>query len=100
MRASKRLVADPDRVQAALLGRRLDARRVVGEEARAEALGLVAHRLHQLRAHDPLGEAGVVLDVGRLLEQAAPEEALDDERRAGSRARCRARPCSRPARCR
>ena len=28
----------------------------------------------------PVGEAGVVLDVGRLLEQAAPDEALDDER--------------------
>ena len=49
-------------------------------EARAEALGLVAELLHQLRAHDPLGEARVVLDVGRLLEQAAPEKALDDER--------------------
>ena len=47
---------------------------------RAEALGLVAHRLHELRAHDPVAEAGVVLDLGRLLEQAAPEEALDDER--------------------
>ena len=49
-------------------------------EARAEALGLVADLLHHLRAHDPLGEARVVLDVGGLLEQAAPEEALDDER--------------------
>ena len=54
--------------------------RLVGDEARAEALGLVAHARHELGAHDPLGEARVVLDVGRLLEQAAPEEALDDER--------------------
>ena len=31
---------------------------------RPEAARLVAHLLHQLGAHDPLGEAGVVLDVG------------------------------------
>ncbi len=47
---------------------------------RAEALRLVAELLHHLRAHDPLRVAGVVLDVGGLLEQAAPQEALDDER--------------------
>ena len=75
------LVVDPHRVQAALLGRRLHAGRVVGQEARAEALGLVAHRLHELGAHDPVAEAGVVLDLGGLLQQAAPEEALDDQRR-------------------
>ena len=53
---------------------------VLGDEARAEALGLVAQVLHHLRAHHALRVAGVVLDVGRLLEQAAPQEALDDER--------------------
>ena len=58
----------------------LELRRVVGDEARAEALGLVAQLLHHDRAHDALGIAGVVLDVGGLLEQAAPDEALDDER--------------------
>jgi hypothetical protein len=74
------LVADPDGVRVALGGARLDARGVVGDEARAEALGLVAHRLHELRAHDPVAEAGVVLDVRGLLEQATPQEALDHER--------------------
>src|SRR6185312_11951362 len=49
-------------------------------QARAEALGLVAEALHHLRPHHALGEAGVVLHVGRLLQQPAPREALDDER--------------------
>jgi hypothetical protein len=62
------------------VGGDLDLRHVVGLEARAEALGLVAEVLHELRTHDPLREPGVVLDVGRLLKQAAPGEALDDER--------------------
>ena len=66
------VVADPDLVHAAGLVGELDLRRLVGDEARAEALRLVAELLHQLRAHDPLGEARVVLDVGRLLEQPAP----------------------------
>src|SRR4051794_31282907 len=74
------VVADPDAVHAAGLAGELDLGRLVGDVARAEALGLVAHRLHELGAHDPVAEAGVVLDFGRLLEQAAPEEALDDER--------------------
>ena len=72
------VVADPDAVDAAV--GELDPGRVVGDEAGAEALGLVAELLHQLRAHDPLGEARVVLDVGRVLELAAPLEALDHER--------------------
>ena len=58
----------------------LDLGRVVGDEAGAEALGLVAQVLHHLRAHHAFGIAGVVLDVGRLLQQAAPGEALDHER--------------------
>ena len=73
------LVADPDPVQAAVAGE-LDLGHVVGLEPRAEALRLIAELLHQLGAHDPLGEAGVVLDVGRLLEQPAPRKALDHER--------------------
>ena len=58
----------------------LDAVDVVGDEARAEALGLGPELLHHLRAHDPLGVTGVVLDVGRVLELPAPSEALDHER--------------------
>jgi hypothetical protein len=59
---------------------RLEARDVLGDEAAAEALGLVAQVLHHLRARDALGIARVVLDVRGLLEQAAPQEPLDDER--------------------
>src|SRR6266540_3277067 len=36
--------------------------------------------LHQLRPHDPFREPGVVLDVGGVLELAAPLETLDQER--------------------
>jgi hypothetical protein len=67
-------------VDAALLRGQLDARGVVRDVARAEALGLLAEVLHHLRAHHAQRVAGVVLHVGRLLEQAAPREALDDER--------------------
>src|SRR5947209_9104161 len=35
--------------------------------------------LHELGAHDPARESGVILDIGRLLEQTAPREALDDQ---------------------
>ena len=73
-------VADPHAVHAAGLCGELDAVDLVGHQARAEALGLLAQLLHQLRAHDALGEARVVLDVGRLLQQPAPGEALDHER--------------------
>ncbi len=79
------LVADMHHVRTAGVRAELDLGRVVGDEARAEALGLVAELLHHLRAHDALGVAGVVLDVGRLLEQAAPGEALDHERLRSAR---------------
>ena len=95
-----RLVADPDGVQVAGLGAQLDLRREVGDEARAEALGLVAHLLHERGAHDPVGEARVVLDVGRLLEQAAPDEALDDERLQVRARGVQRGGVARPARCR
>ena len=72
------VVADPDALDAAV--GELDPGGVVGDEAGAEALRLIAELLHQLRAHDPLGEARVVLDVGRVLKLAAPLEALDHER--------------------
>src|SRR6185436_12234418 len=74
------VVADPDLVDAAGLLGELDPGRLVGDEAGAEALRLVAELLHHVRPHDPLGEPGVVLDVGRLLQQPAPEEALDHQR--------------------
>src|SRR5204863_5638576 len=74
------VLADPDAVDAARLVRELDARDLVGDEARAEALRLLAELRHQLWTQDPVGEAGVVLDLRGLLEQAAPEEALDHER--------------------
>ena len=45
-----------------------------------EALRLGAELAHHLRPHDPLGVAGRVLDVGRVLKLAAPLEALDHER--------------------
>ena len=59
---------------------------LLGEELGAEALGLLAELDHQLRAHDPVGEAGEVLDVGGEhqlpagLIGGARRLALDDER--------------------
>jgi hypothetical protein len=53
---------------------------VVGDELGAEALGLGAEFLHELGAHDPVREAGVVLDVTGDHELAAEGEPLDDER--------------------
>ena len=54
---------------------------VGGHQRGAEALGLGAHVLHQLRALDPLREARVVLDVRGEHELAARAEALDHQRR-------------------
>ena len=53
---------------------------VLGHQLGAEPLRLLAHRIHQVGAHDPAREAGVVLHVGRLLQEAAPGEALDHQR--------------------
>ena len=72
------LVAEEDLLDAAV--GELDAVDVVGDEAGPEALGLGAELAHHLRPHDPLGEAGVVLDVGRVLQLTAPLEALEHER--------------------
>ena len=71
------VVADPDPERA--LGE-VDPRHVVGQELGAEALGLGAEVGHHLRAHDAVGVAGVVLDVARDHQLAAPVEALDHER--------------------
>jgi hypothetical protein len=67
-------------MRAARVRGEVELRDVVGDEARAEALGLVAQVLHHLRAHHALRVARIVLDIGRLLEQAAPREALDHQR--------------------
>ena len=71
------LLADVDLVRR--LGE-VDVGDVVGDELRAEALGLRAHLAHQLRAEDAVAEAGVVVDVGGDHELAAGLEALDAER--------------------
>src|SRR5262249_33597916 len=58
----------------------LDTVGVVGDEPGAEALRLGAELGHHLRPHDSLGVARVVLDVGRVLELAAPLKAFDHQR--------------------
>ncbi len=64
---------------------KLDLGHVRRHDLRALMSRLIAKALHQLLAGDLLGEAGVVLDVGREHElaardQAAGAEALDEER--------------------
>ena len=71
------VLADPDPQR--VLGE-VDLRHVVGQELRAEALGLAPEVLHHRRAHDPVGIARIVLDVARDHQLAAPGEALDHER--------------------
>jgi len=41
---------------------KVDRNRVFVDELRSKPLGLLAHAVHELRTHDPLGEAGIVLD--------------------------------------
>ena len=53
---------------------------VGGDELGPEALGLLAEPLHEVRAHDPLGEARVVLDLGREHQLPTGGEALDHDR--------------------
>ena len=71
------LVLDPDAERPL---REVDAGHVVGDELGAEALGLAPELRHHLGAHDPVGVAGIVLDVARDHQLAAPAEALDHER--------------------
>ena len=78
------VVVDPDAERAL---REVDLRHVVGDVLRAEALGLAAEVGHHLRAHDAVGVAGVVLDVARDHQLAAPLEALDHEGLQARRAR-------------
>src|SRR5579884_2729985 len=58
----------------------ITARDVVGKELGAEALGLAAEVGHHLGPHHAVRVAGVVLDVARDHQLAAPREALDHER--------------------
>ena len=94
-------LADPDAERA--LGE-VDTRHLLREELGTEPLGLGAEVHHQLRSHDPVGEAGVVLDVGGEHQLPAGligcrrRLALDDERRAGWRGRRRSRRSGRPGR--
>ena len=44
---------------------------VVGDQLGAEALGLGAHVVHELGTHDPVAEAGEVLDLGGVHQRAA-----------------------------
>ncbi len=78
------LVADVDAERP--LGE-VDARHVVGQELGAEALGLGAELLHHRRPEDAVRVAGIVLDVARDHQLAAPLDAFDHER-AQVRAGC------------
>ena len=71
------VVPDPDAERAL---REVDLRHVVGDELRAEALGLLPELLHHLRAEHAAGIAGVVLDVARDHQLAAPVDPFDHQR--------------------
>ena len=59
----------------------VDRGHVVGDQLGAEALGLLAQVVHQVRAHDAVGEAGEVLDVGGVHQGAAGgHRALEHQR--------------------
>src|ERR1044071_3903005 len=58
----------------------VDALDLLHLEDGAEALGLLAHEVHQLRPEDSFGEAGVVLDVGGDGELPARLHSFEDER--------------------
>ena len=88
-------VADPHPERAR---REVDAVGVGGDELGAEALGLLAELHHELGAHDPVGEAGVVLDVGGEHQLPAGADALDDDRARGWPGRRRRRRSARPGR--
>ena len=54
---------------------------VVVDDLGAETLGLLLHLRHELGALDALGEAGEVLDVGRVHQLAAGLDRAGDEKR-------------------
>ena len=76
-------VADPDLERP---GRHVDAADLGRAQLGIEALGLGPHDAHELGAHDPVDEPGVVLDLGRQHQLAAGLVAgrrglaLEDER--------------------
>src|ERR1022692_54686 len=51
--------------------RQIDLDYVVGDQFGPESLGLLADRVHQVRAEDPVGEAGEVLHLGGVHQSAA-----------------------------
>jgi hypothetical protein len=61
------------------VAREVDLGDVGGHEAGAEAFGLLTELLHQLGAHDAVGEPGVVLYVGGDHQLAAGLASLEDE---------------------
>ena len=71
------VVADPDAEWALA---EVDSGRVALDEHCAEALGLLAELLHELRPLDPFGEARVILDVGGDHQLAQRHVAGDHDR--------------------
>ena len=69
-------VAEVDALDVAL---ELEPHDVVVDDLGAEPLGLLLHPHHQVRPHDPLGETGEVLDLGRLHELAAELDGARDQ---------------------
>src|SRR5690606_13031920 len=53
---------------------------ILGADVGAETLGLLAHLLHEVGAHDALAEAGEVLDLGGGHQRAAELGALEHQR--------------------
>ena len=99
---------DDERCRAPLLIAGPDAERTLGQvdpvactgaAARPEPLGLLLHLLHELGAQDAVGEARIVLHLGREHQLAAGIQTLQDQRLQVAPAPRTARPCSRPARC-
>jgi hypothetical protein len=69
-------VADEDPLHRPLQGHLGD---IVGDELGTEPFGLLAHVVHQFRAHDPVGEAGEVLHLGGGHQRPAGLCALDHQ---------------------
>ena len=77
VRAWKLLIVGEDLLDAA---GELDPLDVLHAQIRTETLGLVAHVIHQRRAHDGRREAREVLDFGGLHQQTAEIHPLEDQR--------------------
>ncbi|MNW58190.1 hypothetical protein D3C74_360370 [compost metagenome] len=61
--------------------------RVVPLDLRAELLGLLLQVLHELRTHDPVGEPGEVLDLGRVHQGATGRDGTGQDQGFEARAR-------------